>query len=98
MFEEEVHEYGYHTYWSVLNAKHYGIPQNRERVYLILIQERREMGNGKFQFAEPSGCFQCLMDILEVPVEEFFLIPGKSHLIEDMEERKALLLSRMKKA
>ena len=27
LFEEELHEYGYHTYWSVLNAKYYGIPR-----------------------------------------------------------------------
>ena len=91
LFEEELHEYGYHTYWSVLNAKHYGIPQNRERVYLILIQ--KEMDNGKFQFPEPLESFQCLMDILEDTVEEkYYLSQEKVHrLIEDMEERKALL-------
>jgi len=44
LFEEELQEYGYNTYWSVLNAKNYGIPQNRERVYLILI--RKEVDNG----------------------------------------------------
>ena len=91
LFEEELHEYGYHTYWSVLNAKYYGIPQNRERVYLILIQ--KEMDNGKFQFPEPLESFQCLMDILEDTVEEkYYLSQEKVHrLIEDMEERKALL-------
>ena len=39
LFEEELQEYGYNTYWSVLNAKNYGIPQSRERVYLILIRK-----------------------------------------------------------
>lgn len=33
LFEEELHEYGYNTYWQVLNAKDYGVPQNRERVH-----------------------------------------------------------------
>ena len=91
LFEEELHEYGYHTYWSVLNAKHYGIPQNRERVYLILIQ--KEMDNGKFQFPEPLESFQCLMDILEDTVEEKYYLSQEKvrRLIEDMEERKALL-------
>ncbi len=97
MFEEELHEYGYHTYWSVLNAKHYGIPQNRERVYLILIQ--KEMDNGTFQFPEPLESFQCLMDILEDTVEEKYYLSQEKvrRLIEDMEERKALCLSRTKK-
>ena len=91
LFEEELHEYGYHTYWSVLNAKHYGIPQNRERVYLILIQ--KEMDNGTFQFPEPLESFQCLMDILEDTVEEKYYLSQEKvrRLIEDMEERKALL-------
>jgi len=91
LFEEELHEYGYHTYWSVLNAKHYGIPQNRERVYLILIQ--KEVDNGTFQFPEPLESFQCLMDILEDTVEERYYLSQEKvrRLIEDMEERKVLL-------
>ena len=35
LFEQELQEYGYNTYWKILNAKNYGIPQNRERVYLV---------------------------------------------------------------
>lgn len=30
---------GYKNYWKVLNAKHYGIPQNRERVFLLSIKD-----------------------------------------------------------
>ena len=30
LFTDELEEYGYNVYWKVLNAKHYGIPQNRE--------------------------------------------------------------------
>lgn len=91
LFEEELHEYGYNTYWSVLNAKNYGIPQNRERVYLILIQ--KEMDNGRFRFPQPLDSFQCLMDILEDTVDEKYYLPQEKvrRLIEDMEEKKALL-------
>lgn len=90
-FEEELHEYGYHTYWSVLNAKNYGIPQNRERVYLILI--KKELDNGKFEFPKPLNIPVCLMDILEEKVEEKFYLPQEKvrKLIQDMENRKALL-------
>mgnify|MGYP000618101221 CR=1 FL=1 len=48
------------------------------------------MGNSSFRTLES---FQCLMDILEDTVEEkYYLSQEKVHrLIEDMEERKALL-------
>lgn len=93
LFEEELHEYGYNTYWSILNAKNYGIPQNRERVYLILIQKKYD--NGKFQFPQPLGTYICLKDILEDTVDEKYYLPeGKvKRLIEDMEDRKALLFA-----
>ena len=32
---ESLEEAGYKNYWKVLNAKDYGIPQNREREYLL---------------------------------------------------------------
>lgn len=91
LFEEELQEYGYNTYWSVLNAKNYGIPQNRERVYLILI--RKEEDNGQFCFPKPLEAFRCLKDVLEDTVDEKYYLPQDKvkRLIEDMEGRKALL-------
>src|SRR5699024_9443427 len=75
LFEEELQEYGYNTYWSVLNAKNYGIPQSRERVYLILIQ--READNGRFHFPEPLNRIVRLKDILEDEVEEKYYLPAE---------------------
>lgn len=72
IFEEELHEYGYNTYWKVLNAKNYGIPQNRERVYLILI--KKELDNGKFKFPEGFDNGTRLKDILEDEVDEKYYI------------------------
>ncbi|MFV0527640.1 MAG: DNA (cytosine-5-)-methyltransferase [Lachnospiraceae bacterium] len=91
LFEEELHEYGYNTYWSVLNAKQYEIPQNRERVYLILIQ--KEYDNGRFCFPKPLELHRCLRDILEDTVDEkYYLSKEKvTRLIQDMEGKKALL-------
>lgn len=90
-FEEELHEYGYHTYWSVLNAKNYGIPQNRERVYLILI--KKELDNGKFEFPKPLNVPVCLMDVLEEKVEEKYYLPQEKvrKLIQNMESKRAFL-------
>ncbi|SCI21248.1 Modification methylase HhaI [uncultured Eubacterium sp.] len=72
LFTDELEEYGYNVYWKVLNAKDYGIPQNRERVYLIFI--KKELDNGKFKYPEPFDNGIRLKDILESEVDEKFYI------------------------
>ena len=72
LFTDELDEYGYNVYWKVLNAKDYGIPQNRERVYLIFI--KKELDNGKFTYPEPFDNGMRLKDILEENVDEKFYI------------------------
>jgi DNA (cytosine-5)-methyltransferase 1 len=72
MFIDELDEYGYNVYWKVLNAKDYGIPQNRERVYLIFI--KKELDNGKFTYPEPFDNGMRLKDVLEENVDEKFYI------------------------
>ena len=47
---KDLPDLGYNNYWQVLNAKDYGIPQNRERVFIISI--RKDIDNGKFTFPE----------------------------------------------
>jgi DNA (cytosine-5)-methyltransferase 1 len=42
----EMEKYGYTVKWKVLNTKHYGIPQNRERVFLV------GKKNGQFDWPE----------------------------------------------
>lgn len=72
LFTQELEEYGYNVYWKVLNAKHYGIPQNRERVYLIFI--KKELDNGKFKYPEQFDNGVRLKDILDDEVDEKFYI------------------------
>lgn len=72
MFTDELDEYGYNVYWKVLNAKDYGIPQNRERVYLIFI--KKELDNGKFKFPEGFDNGIRLRDVLEDDVDEKYYI------------------------
>ncbi len=84
MFLDELHEYGYNTYFQVLNAKDYGIPQNRDRVYLIIIL--KEFDNGKFKFPEPFDNGLRLKDILEDEVDEKYYIntPQAKALVDDL--------------
>lgn len=84
MFIKELNEYGYNTYYKVLNAKDYGIPQNRERVYLILI--KKELDNGKFNFPEGFDNGKRLKDMLEDEVDEKYYIntPKAKKCIDDL--------------
>jgi DNA (cytosine-5)-methyltransferase 1 len=71
-FLDELHEYGYNTYYQVLNAKHFGIPQNRERVILIII--KKELDNGKFKFPETFDSGIRLIHVLENSVAQKYYV------------------------
>jgi len=62
LFEKELNEYGYNTYWKVLNAIDYGIPQNRERVYLIII--KKDLDNKLFDFPNIINLKHCVSDFI----------------------------------
>jgi DNA (cytosine-5)-methyltransferase 1 len=66
---------GYNTYWKVLNAKHYGIPQNRERVFAISI--RKDIDTDRFTFSETIPLEVRLKDILETNVAEKYYLPDE---------------------
>lgn len=51
----------YTTYYKVLNAKDYGLAQNRERIYIVGFRE----GGSKFKYPDPTGEKICIRDILE---------------------------------
>ena len=70
-------EAGYNNYWQVLNAKDYGIPQNRERVFIISI--RKDIDKGKFEFPEPFELKLRLKDVLEDKVEEKYYLNCDLH-------------------
>ena len=64
-----------HTIPGILNAKHYGVPQNRERVYMVSIRADLLQGT-QYEFPRPFELDRCIADILEENVDErFFLKP-----------------------
>ena len=64
---------GYNTHYKVLNGKHYGIPQNRERVFAISI--RKDVDTKGFIFPETIPLTTRLKDMLETNVDEKFYLP-----------------------
>lgn len=83
---------GYNSYYQVLNAKDYGIPQNRERVYTISI--RKDIDKGNFVFPDKEELKLRLKDMLEEQVDEkYYLSDDKVSKIEKsnfMQEKKRI--------
>ena len=71
---ETMEKLGYKNYYQVLNAKDYGIPQNRERVFTISI---RNDINKEFIFPEKQELKLRLKDILEDEVDTKYYLSEK---------------------
>ena len=69
-----MNELGYNSYYQVLNAKDYGIPQNRERVFTISI--RKDLTQN-FEFPEKQELKLRLKDMLEDEVDEKYYLSKK---------------------
>ena len=63
---------GYYSNWEVLNAKDYGIPQNRERVFVISSLE-----NMHYKFPKPSELKSKMKDLLEEKVDDKYYLSEK---------------------
>lgn len=62
---------GYNNYWAVLNAKDYGVPQNRERVFVLSVRADVDMG---YSFPPKEKLEIRLKDVLEENVDEKFYL------------------------
>lgn len=80
---DSMEQLGYVNYHKVLNAKDFGVPQNRERIFVVSIREDQQI-DFKFPVGEDTGVR--LKDILLDNVEEkFYVSKDKSDkLIEQL--------------
>lgn len=53
----------YNIYYKILNAKNFGLPQNRERIAIVCI--RKDIDSGKFKFPNEQEKFLTISDIKE---------------------------------
>ena len=71
---------GYHIYWQVLNTKDYGIPQNRERIFIVGFKDFRE-----FSFPKPMQLMLRLGDMLQDNPKSKYYLSDKA--IENLQNR-----------
>ena len=70
-YVEELKDIGYESYYKVMNAKNYGCPQNRDRIFVLSI--RKDIDKG-FIFPEERELNKTLKDILECEVDAKFYL------------------------
>lgn len=72
-WERLMTRYGYTNYNKVLNAKDYGIPQNRERIFMVSIHNAEQ----SYYWPEPFKLEKRLKDVLEQSVDERYYLSDK---------------------
>lgn len=84
---DKLEQLGYNNYWQVLNAKDYGIPQNRERVFVVSIH--KDIDTKGYKFPSPIPLQKRLKDMLEPWVDEkYYLSADKvEKLITQIKEK-----------
>lgn len=60
---EALDDAGYNNYYKVLKASDFGVPQERERIFIVSI--RKDVDSGIFEFPEPYELKTFFKDILE---------------------------------
>lgn len=73
-----LHQQGYENFTQVLNASDYGIPQNRERVFMISILRTDSEPNPSYYFPKKMKLERRIKDILEPNVDESFYLSDKA--------------------
>lgn len=69
--------YGYSNFWKVLNATSYGVPQNRERVFMVSILRTESSPNPTYRFPAPFPLEKRLKDVLNPHVDESYYLREK---------------------
>lgn len=85
-------ELGYISFWKDLNAKDFGIPQNRERTIMFSFLKSEFGSNIVYQFPKPFPLTKCLEDVLEDEVDEKYYLKGEEieKMLDELKEREGI--------
>lgn len=72
-WQKELEQYGYTNFCQVLNAKDYGVPQNRERIFMVSI-----LGDAHYNFPKGFKLGKRLREVLDDSVDEKYYLSGKA--------------------
>jgi DNA (cytosine-5)-methyltransferase 1 len=75
LWQSELAKHGYTNHPQVMNAKDYGVPQNRERIFLVSIRDDGDLP--RFFFPQPFPLERRLKDVLEENVDEKYYLSDK---------------------
>lgn len=75
VIKNTLEDLGYKVYYKVLKARDFGVPQNRERIYIVGF--RKDLKNIDFKFPDPLNIKTSVGDILEDSVDEKYTISDK---------------------
>lgn len=79
-------ELGYKVFHNILNSKDFGVPQNRERIYIVAF--RNDIAPKEFRFPDPTDDTKRIKDIIEKEA-----VPAKYYLsdvyVETLRRHKA---------
>ncbi len=77
---------GYTVYYNVFNSLDFGVPQKRERIYIVGFQEPI-----KFSFPKPLGYYRPLSEVLEADGD----IPESYYLSKEMKDKRFAALKKV---
>lgn len=78
LWQRELEKLGYVNFAQVLNSKDYGVPQNRERIFLFSMRIDDINNIPKFYFPKPFPLQTRLKDVLEEEVDERYYLSDLS--------------------
>jgi len=83
----------YHIYHKVLNSKKHGVPQNRERVFIIGI---RDDADNTFRFPKEEHLTKKMKDILEQNLDDKYFLSDKmiNYISKDRDGSEKLIVNR----
>ncbi len=78
LWRSETDALGYASFAKLLNAKNFGVPQNRERIFLFSMHKAKNGGEVNYNFPKPFPLVRKLRDLLEDETDpKYYLNPVK---------------------
>ena len=93
-WQQRVTDLGYTNFYTIMNAKNYGVPQNRERMFMLSVRNDilEQAGGSDFRFPEAVPLTKCIADLLDEDCDtSYFLKPDSVRAFLEKNEEDASL-------